>query len=244
MWVMWVLAFFGGAAWNRAVNDPPIYAVATSWGIFMYNVADVAFTIGVVLVALAAIAAFALVTISAVRKRDWTNFRRLLPCLVLMAIEVALFMVIRTLRYSPAVTQHAGYKPFLAFPVWFQAMIAVWLLLLIPLILTAIRGPVLALRNAALSPRVLRVGYWFGFAAATCLLFTAVAAASLLLTQFVQGDIQYWSRDPYFAIITFYWLSSWMQTAATIGLVGVAVTAVTSTVRGARAARLPLQPAE
>ena len=244
VWVMWVLAFFGGAAWNRAVNDPPIYAIGTTWGWRSYQVASVAFTVGVIAVAVIAIVVFGYVVVRGVRAKNWGPLRRLIPFASMVGIEIALFMVLKTLRYSSLVTHPTGYTVWRGFPIWFVGLLVLWLMLLIPMIITGVRGPVLALRGAKVPILALRIGFWSAAVPVASLAVTSLASLWFLLAQSTHARLGLWRTDQYSGIEIYDFLGVGMQIAATVALVVVALIATTSYLRGARAARLPLQPAE
>lgn len=61
VWVAWVAAFFGGLAWNRLVNDPPIPATYSDVGGTLNRIVQDAWSVGVGVIALLVTVAFVLV---------------------------------------------------------------------------------------------------------------------------------------------------------------------------------------
>lgn len=241
LWVMWVLAFFGGAAWNRAVNDPPIYAIGTTWGWSLYHAASVAFTIGVISVAVIVAVVFGYVVVTAARSRNWEPLRRLMPFAVLTVIEMALLVAIGTLRYNSVVTRPSGYTAFRGFPLWYVGLLLLWLVLLIPLMITGMRGPVVALRAATIPVRALRIGYWAATIPVVALAVTTMASVWFLIAQSTHGRLNFWGTDQYSGVVIYDVLGVGIQIAATAGLVIVTLIALVSYVRGIRAASSRLE---
>ena len=221
IWVMWVAAFFGTMTWTRSVGDPPVPAMQTGWGWNLDEIANYAFTIGVISIALLVFSMFGSVIASVRRRSAWSELKPLIPFAVMLLVVAGSAVAISQIRWSALVVaspEYANYPQ--TFPTWFVVLVLAWVTLLIPLIITAVVGPVQVLRKVGVRPELLRISVFLGAIPVLCLVVIASAT-----TAFVVGE-RLTHED---ALI-------W-QALAAVGLVVVAVVAVVSYARSLPAMR-------
>jgi hypothetical protein len=218
---MWVAAFFGGGAWLRGVGDPPVPAMSTHWGSTLSQVATYAYNIGFVSMAVIVAAVFILVANSLRRTHQWRGLVPLVPFALLLTIEVVGLVAISALRWSSFVINSPEYQaPVQWFPWWFNALVALWVLLLIPLMILGATGPVRVLRHSGLGTEVLVI-----VTRLALLPVVALAVAAAAATAFVVGEVR--TSETAFVL----------QALASIGLLIVALIALISYARSIDAQR-------
>lgn len=227
IWVMWVAAFFGTMTWIRSVGDPPVPAMQTTWGWNVSQVATYAYIVGVITTALLVFTVFGSVVASVRRNRTWRELRPLIPFVVMLVVVAAGAIVISRIRWSSLILtspEYANYPQ--SFPTWFAVLVLAWVALMIPLIITAVTGPIRVLRKVGVRPELLRISVVLGVIPVLCLVVTASTT-----TAFVIGER-----------LTHESALLW-QALAALGLVVAAVIAVVSYARSIPAMRNDQQDA-
>jgi NADH:ubiquinone oxidoreductase subunit 6 (subunit J) len=221
IWVTWVAAFFGTMTWTRSVGDPPVPAMQTGWGWNIDQVANYAFTIGVISIALIVITLFVSVVSRARRNHTWHELKPLIPFGVMLAVVAGGAIAISQVRWSSLILtspEYANYPQ--TFPTWFVVVLLAWVALLIPLIITSVVGPVRVLRKVGVRPELLRISVLLGAVPVLCLVVIASTTAAFVVGErLTHEDALIW------------------QALAAVGLVIVAVVAVVSYARSLPAMR-------
>jgi hypothetical protein len=215
IWVMWVAAFFGTMTWTRSVGDPPVPLTQTGWGGQLVQISDFAFMVGVIAIALLVITMFVSVVVRVRTAGTWRELMPLIPFGVMLVVVAGSAFALSQIRWSSVVLASPEYARYpQTFPTWFVVLVLLWLALLIPLIATAVTGPVRVLRRVGVRPELLRVGLIVAAIPVLCLGVIAMATTAFVIGERVtHEDALLW------------------QALAAFGLVVVAVIAVVSYVR-------------